>query len=220
MPQNVCRICSHKLKSFYKFIQQVQESSKMLMNTINKQFDCLQETTIDLPQKEANLVYEGKVHNIKFESDDEEFHDFSKDNLNIDECSVDLQSFDKELHIENNVINKNEVEIHENIVNILNPNVNTTNVVLDNNITSSNIESAIKYETILKCIICDFIAKTIATLNYHYRSKHGSDEEKLKCKFCTKRYVQKRDLLWHVKRNHNELIKSLKKEREGNKKKR
>lgn len=221
MPQNICRVCSHKLKSIYKFIEQVQESSKVLINTTSKQIDCLQESAIDLPQDEecesGNIVYE---ENVKLESDSEEYQDFSINDLNIDECRVDLESLNKELYTENNV-KKNEVEMQENIKNIFDlsfkSNETTTNI-LDNNENSINANKTIKDENIFKCTKCDYTAESIESLNDHSCLKLGTEEKKLKCKFCAKRYVLKRDLLWHVKKTHNELIKSLKEEAESKKK--
>ncbi|XP_065371168.1 zinc finger protein 585A-like [Calliphora vicina] len=67
-------------------------------------------------------------------------------------------------------------------------------------------------DKILKCRSCDYTAGNYASLNYHNRSKHGSEKDKFKCKFCAYMYMQKYDLLTHVKNSHKELIKTLKAE--------
>lgn len=67
-----------------------------------------------------------------------------------------------------------------------------------------------KKDKIIKCRSCDYTAKTYAALNYHTRSKHGSENDKFKCKFCSYMCLKKFDLLTHVKNSHKELIKTLK----------
>lgn len=62
----------------------------------------------------------------------------------------------------------------------------------------------------IKCRSCDYTARTYAALNYHTRAKHGTENDKFKCKFCDYLSVKKFDLLTHVKKMHKELIKTLK----------
>ncbi|KAM7364203.1 uncharacterized protein ACRADG_000792 [Cochliomyia hominivorax] len=69
-------------------------------------------------------------------------------------------------------------------------------------------------EKLIKCRSCDYTARTYAALNYHNRSKHGSEDDKFKCKFCPYTSLKKFDLLTHVKNSHKELIKTLKAEAE------
>ncbi|XP_065354402.1 zinc finger protein ZFP2-like [Calliphora vicina] len=68
---------------------------------------------------------------------------------------------------------------------------------------------------IYKCLSCDYTAKSLPTLSYHTRAKHGSEKDKHACKFCSQKFLQKFDLLMHLKKSHNELIKTLKAEVEN-----
>ncbi|KAM7360654.1 uncharacterized protein ACRADG_006698 [Cochliomyia hominivorax] len=69
---------------------------------------------------------------------------------------------------------------------------------------------------IINCNSCDYTARTYAALNFHKRSKHGSEDDKFKCTFCSYTSLKKFSLLLHVKKSHKELIKTLKADLESN----
>lgn len=80
---------------------------------------------------------------------------------------------------------------------------------------NSNKKEKIKVKNkLIKCRSCEYTAKTYAALHYHNRSKHGTEDDKFKCTFCTYMCLKKFDLLVHVKNVHKEQIKTLKAEKQ------
>lgn len=63
---------------------------------------------------------------------------------------------------------------------------------------------------VLKCHVCDYTTTTHAGIHYHIRSKHGTEDDKFKCNFCSYKCYKKFDLLHHTKRNHLAIIKEIK----------
>ncbi|XP_065371096.1 zinc finger protein 91-like [Calliphora vicina] len=71
-------------------------------------------------------------------------------------------------------------------------------------------------DKIIKCRFCDYTSRNYSALNFHNRSKHGTEADKFKCKFCPYMTWKKFSLLTHVKNSHKELIKTLKADAENN----
>ncbi len=87
-------------------------------------------------------------------------------------------------------------------INAKNPNVKAH---LDKLRTEGKIQSRAPYGT-WKCKICNFIADTRAKLNEHIKKEHynqplnfkNSNQEKLKCPFCGKKYNKSQQLGGHI----------------------
>lgn len=69
-----------------------------------------------------------------------------------------------------------------------------------------------KTHKMLKCKLCDYTTKTSAALHFHKRSKHGTDEDKINCNFCSYIAIRKYDLLHHIIKSHLTIVKSIKRE--------
>lgn len=65
-------------------------------------------------------------------------------------------------------------------------------------------------KTFFNCSQCDYIAKSKAGINYHNRTKHATEEDKYKCKFCAFISLKKLDLVDHIKNEHKVKFKVLK----------
>ncbi|XP_073819529.1 uncharacterized protein [Musca autumnalis] len=62
------------------------------------------------------------------------------------------------------------------------------------------------------CRLCDYTSKTSAGLHFHRHSKHGNENDRVKCCFCPRREIRKFDMFHHIKKNHLDIVKAIKKE--------
>uniref|UniRef100_A0A1I8PW97 Protein krueppel n=1 Tax=Stomoxys calcitrans TaxID=35570 RepID=A0A1I8PW97_STOCA len=61
-----------------------------------------------------------------------------------------------------------------------------------------------------QCNLCDYTVGTYTALYFHKRSKHGTEEDRIKCKFCSYKNIKKFDMFLHIKKQHLSEIKALK----------
>lgn len=63
---------------------------------------------------------------------------------------------------------------------------------------------------LFECQQCAYVAKSKPAINYHNRTKHPTEEDKFKCKFCSFASLKKLDLVEHIKNKHRIEFKALK----------
>ncbi|XP_075146332.1 uncharacterized protein LOC142220842 [Haematobia irritans] len=226
MPQYLCSICCEKVRDMYLFVEQIKNSNaKLSRQNLCNEADILgfpQELEInikdELPGEENEhlnesyeMIYEELPVSAELLGDNEIISEneepaanYSFDVLELDEqeqksetiglrkriyaCGSCAQSFNSVKSL-----NEHQAQLH----------------VKERTKTQGSENMP------FTCDVCGHSVGTSAALHFHKRSKHGTDEDRVKCKFCSYENIKKFDMLLHIKKMHPLEIKMMRKRSEN-----
>lgn len=228
MPQNLCSECCRQVYQMYLFVKQIQRTNQELSHML------------DLVDTGGGLDVMCGPNKVKMDLDQEiSSSGVEKHFLEIDvketasmegqlpvECENGIEQIAVpyvdilKSNFDNHGYNESFIEEEEEILNENHcDNKYETKKNTDQHLIEFHQDELLsetetwEYPT-YNCNSCNYSARTLAGLHFHKRSKHGSEKDKSKCKFCTYTSIKKFDLFSHTKKSHLSIIKILRKQNE------